>query len=185
MAIDVGKISCFFDDWAPQLLRRLGFVAKDAGRGSFFGCTGERGVPVLRVERVDILEILETYEELGITVIDLDDTWEILVGVGRISWELEFIWLGLGLMMAELLYMKTRALLKTMANMFSRLQHALPPDIFHDPHPKTRGSILDLFNLTLCYGKLTVCDIENGPVEIVDLLMKNGGSFHSFLYTRG
>ena len=79
MAIDVGKVSCFFDDWAPQLLRRLGFVANDAGRGSFFG-GGERGVPVLRVERVDILEILEKYEELGITVIDLDDTWEILVG---------------------------------------------------------------------------------------------------------
>jgi hypothetical protein len=57
-------------------------VAKDAGRGSFFGGTGRsRGVPLLRVERVDILEILETYEELGITVIDLDDTWEILVGI--------------------------------------------------------------------------------------------------------
>ena len=49
---------------------------------------------------------------------------------------------------------------------------------------------IDIFNILLAAekiasGKLTVCDIENGPVEIVDLLMKNGGSFHSFLYTRG
>ena len=27
--------------------------------------------------------------------------------------------------------------------------------------------------------------IENGPVEIVDLPIKNGGSFHSLLFTRG
>ena len=43
----------------PRLLRRLGFVGKDAGRGSFFG-TGELGperVPVLRVERVEILKV--------------------------------------------------------------------------------------------------------------------------------
>mmetsp|Transcript_48593 Transcript_48593/g.98871 ORF Transcript_48593/g.98871 Transcript_48593/m.98871 type:complete len:143 (-) Transcript_48593:5-433(-) len=51
-----------------SLLRRLGFVAKDAGRGSFFGCTGERGVPVLRVERVDILEIAEVSDRT-------DRTW--------------------------------------------------------------------------------------------------------------
>ena len=31
-------------------------------------------------------------------------------------------------------------------------------------------------------GELTVCELENGPVEIVDFPMKNGGSFHSFLY---
>ena len=34
-------------------------------------------------------------------------------------------------------------------------------------------------------GKHTKSDIENGPVEIVDLPIKNGGSFHSLLFTRG
>ena len=29
---------------------------------------------------------------------------------------------------------------------------------------------------------MTNIAIENGPVEIVDFPMKNGGSFHSFLY---
>ena len=29
---------------------------------------------------------------------------------------------------------------------------------------------------------MTNIAIENGPVEIVDFTMKNGGSFHSFLY---
>ena len=28
----------------------------------------------------------------------------------------------------------------------------------------------------------TVCDIENGPVETVDLPIEHGGSLHSFLY---
>jgi hypothetical protein len=27
----------------------------------------------------------------------------------------------------------------------------------------------------------TVCDIENGPVEIVDIANENGGSFHSYV----
>ena len=36
-------------------------------------------------------------------------------------------------------------------------------------------------------GKLTVCDIENGPVEIVDLPSHNMVIFHRFLglFTRG
>ena len=32
-------------------------------------------------------------------------------------------------------------------------------------------------------GKRLQFAIENGPVEIVDLPIKNGGCFHSFLYT--
>jgi hypothetical protein len=33
-------------------------------------------------------------------------------------------------------------------------------------------------------GKLTVCELENGPIEIVDLIypLKHGGSVHRFLY---
>ena len=30
------------------------------------------------------------------------------------------------------------------------------------------------------YGQLTVCELENGPVEIVDLPRKNGWIFPSF-----
>ena len=30
-------------------------------------------------------------------------------------------------------------------------------------------------------GKLTVCKLENGPVEIVDFPIENGGSFHSYV----
>jgi hypothetical protein len=31
-------------------------------------------------------------------------------------------------------------------------------------------------------GKQKQFAIENGPVEIVDLPIKNGGSFHSYIY---
>ena len=37
-------------------------------------------------------------------------------------------------------------------------------------------------NMGSSSGKLTVCELENGPVEIVDFPIKNGGSVHSFLY---
>ena len=30
-------------------------------------------------------------------------------------------------------------------------------------------------------GKITVYELENDPVEIVDLPIENGGSFHSYL----
>ena len=37
--------------------------------------------------------------------------------------------------------------------------------------------MVNSYPLVICY-----IAIENGPVEIVDFPIKNGGSFHSFLY---
>ena len=39
---------------------------------------------------------------------------------------------------------------------------------------------------TVPSAKLTVCELENGPVEIVRFPIKHGGSFHSFfcMFTR-
>ena len=39
-----------------------------------------------------------------------------------------------------------------------------------------------MYNYVLPSGKLTVCDIKNGPVEIVDVPTKHGGCFHGFCY---
>ena len=39
-----------------------------------------------------------------------------------------------------------------------------------------------VINGDLPSDKLTVCYFSHGPLEIVDLPMKHGGSFHSFLY---
>jgi len=39
----------------------------------------------------------------------------------------------------------------------------------------TRAVFEGTVSLRLPSGKLTVCDIEHGPVEIVDLPIKNGG----------
>ena len=34
---------------------------------------------------------------------------------------------------------------------------------------------------SIVFRKLAACDIENGPVEIVDLPIENDGSFHIFV----
>ena len=58
--------------------------------------------------------------------------------------------------------------------------HLKPPASIN--HLGILGDMGEAEHGVLPSDKLTVCELENGPVEIVDIPIKNGGSFHSCLY---
>ena len=53
---------------------------------------------------------------------------------------------------------------------------------FRKTHPPASTASVSNIHFSKCLpsGNLTVCELENGPVEIVSFPIENGGSFHSF-----